>query len=62
MFGRGTYGGGGNGVPKALAAIRASGASAALFAPGWTLECHPPAEYECIQDVWWRGVRGAARA
>ncbi|KAF3907130.1 hypothetical protein ABW21_db0204803 [Orbilia brochopaga] len=38
VFGRGTFGGGGWGVGKALAAVRERQLSAVLFAPGWTFE------------------------
>ncbi|CBN78701.1 Mannosyl-glycoprotein endo-beta-N-acetylglucosaminidase, family GH85 [Ectocarpus siliculosus] len=37
-FGRGTWGGGGFDVDKALGKIRRAGVSAALFAPAWTME------------------------
>lgn len=37
-FGRGTWGGGGFDVHKALGKIRRAGVSAALFAPAWTME------------------------
>lgn len=37
-FGRGTWGGGGFDVDKALKNIRRAGVSAALFAPAWTME------------------------
>lgn len=38
VFGRGTWGGGLFQVDSALGVIRRAGVSAALFAPGWTLE------------------------
>jgi hypothetical protein len=38
VFGRGTYGGGGMDVDKALRLIKNANVSAALFAPGWVLE------------------------
>lgn len=37
-FGRGTWGGGGFDVDKALGKIRRAGVSAALFAPSWTMQ------------------------
>lgn len=37
-FGRGTWGGGGFNVDKALGKLRRAGVSAALFAPSWTME------------------------
>lgn len=37
-FGRGTWGGGGFDVDKALGKLRRAGLSAALFAPSWTME------------------------
>jgi mannosyl-glycoprotein endo-beta-N-acetylglucosaminidase len=57
VFGRGTFGGGGLGVTNALTAITKAGVSAALFAPGWTLECHERSEFEAVQELWWRRVR-----
>jgi len=57
VFGRGTFGGGGHAVGTALRAARAAGASAALFAPGWTMECHGRGEFEGVQERWWRQVR-----
>ena len=59
VFGRGTFGGGGWGCGAALAAARAAGCSAALFAPGWVLECHERARFEALQERWWRGVEEA---
>lgn len=41
-FGRGTWGGGGYNVDKALGKIRRAGVSAALFAPAWTMENKTP--------------------
>lgn len=38
VFGRGTWGGGGFDVDKALGKIARAGVSAALFAPSWTME------------------------
>jgi hypothetical protein len=39
VFGRGTYGGGGYDSFKGIRTAFSKGASAAIFAPGWTLEC-----------------------
>lgn len=56
VFGRGTFGGGGHGAGAALAAAKAAGCSAALFAPGWVLECNERARFEELQEAWWRQV------
>ncbi|GBF97611.1 hypothetical protein Rsub_10747 [Raphidocelis subcapitata] len=57
-FGRGAHAGG-HGVVAALAAARAAGVSAALFAPGWVFECNDRAAFEQLQERWWRGVEAA---
>jgi hypothetical protein len=57
VFGRGTFGGGGYRANAALEASRAAGVSAALFAPGWTLECgEGRAGFEQRQEQWWSMV------
>jgi hypothetical protein len=63
VFGRGTFGGGGYNVPKALRAIQDASLSTgmlfcffclysqqlALFAPGWVFEEHGSADFEANQ-------------
>lgn len=56
VHGRGTYGGGGDGVGAALTAARAAGCSAALFAPAWVWENHPREDFERLQAAWWAQV------
>lgn len=58
VFGRGTYGGGGWDSGVGLAAARAEGLSAALFAPGWVLECTPREQFAANQERYWQKVRG----
>ncbi|KAG2497145.1 hypothetical protein HYH03_004736 [Edaphochlamys debaryana] len=59
VFGRGSYGGGKDNCPVALAAARASGLSAALFAPGWVYEEFDRATFEPRQEAFWAAI-GAA--
>ncbi len=56
VHGRGTYGGGGDASHVALAAAKAAGVSAALFAPAWVYENHDKAEFEQRQEAWWHQV------
>ena len=46
-FGRGTWGGGGFDVDKALGKIRRAGVSAALFAPSWTMQEQTTGKFGC---------------
>ena len=52
-FGRGSLGGGGFGVCKALSLIREAGTSAALFAPGWTYEHFSGKDFESVDRKFW---------
>jgi mannosyl-glycoprotein endo-beta-N-acetylglucosaminidase len=56
VFGRGSYGGGGFGSTIALAAAKAAGLSAALFAPGWVRENLDRSHFHRLQDTWWTQV------
>eukprot|EP00172_Hildenbrandia_rubra_P002726 Plantae.Rhodophyta-Hildenbrandia_rubra.ctg3805.p1 GENE.Plantae.Rhodophyta-Hildenbrandia_rubra.ctg3805~~Plantae.Rhodophyta-Hildenbrandia_rubra.ctg3805.p1 ORF type:complete len:631 (-),score=106.79 Plantae.Rhodophyta-Hildenbrandia_rubra.ctg3805:7706-9598(-) len=60
VFGRGTYGGGGFHTHVALRAIKQGGTSAALFAPGWTVESCPPDITRTldIEERFWTGPKG----
>lgn len=53
VFGRGCYGGGGHNTGLALAAARAAGLSAALFAPGWVQENLDRSKFDQLQEQWW---------
>lgn len=50
-WGRGTFGGGRHDCDRALAVLSAQGVSAALFAPGFVLECEvdEDQDFECVQ-------------
>jgi hypothetical protein len=59
IFGRGTFGGGGLNTHTALEVLRKIGTSAALFAPGWTLEEMAPHNrdlWERIERKFWTGA------
>lgn len=60
-FGRGTYLGGGFQSGKAASIVKSKGFSAALFAPGWTVERkpHDHAEAEFWQGIQWRFHRAS---
>ncbi|CAN0009123.1 unnamed protein product [Laminaria digitata] len=55
-FGRGTWGGGGLDVDKALGKIRRAGVSAALFAPSWTMENMTPGSGKVNLGQDWKEV------
>lgn len=59
VFGRGTYGGGGDTCDVALWAAKAHALSAALFAPAWVYENHPVEEFGWRQEQFWAKI-GAA--
>ena len=70
VWGRGTYGGGKHSCDVALKVLRRHGVSAALFAPGYFLECEVDAERDPLlvqcelnskYAVFWKQVRGAWR-
>jgi mannosyl-glycoprotein endo-beta-N-acetylglucosaminidase len=50
---------GGHRTAQAVAAARAAGVSAALFAPGWVYECNDRSGFEQLQERWWRGIEAA---
>lgn len=58
VWGRGTWGGGGFFVDQALGKIARAGVSAALFAPGWTMEKMTPTEGKVCasKGQTWSGV------
>lgn len=59
VYGRKTFGGGGFQTHIALRAIKQAGTSAAIFAPGWTVEqCAPDAELAEVEERFWTGPRG----
>ncbi|KAF6265409.1 glycosyl hydrolase family 85-domain-containing protein [Scenedesmus sp. NREL 46B-D3] len=59
VYGRGCFGGGGHNTHLALAAAKAAGLSAALFAPGWVHENLDKARFPELQEQWWNKVQGA---
>jgi hypothetical protein len=66
VYGRGAYGGGGHATGVAMAAARAAGVGAAIFAPGWTWEhgshreqVEARGEHTELQRGWWSRVRRA---
>lgn len=60
IHGRKTYGGGGFQAHLALRAIKQGGTSAALFAPGWTVEKCPPnvKDPRELEERFWTGPTG----
>lgn len=56
VFGRNTYGGGGDNCNVALSAAKAEGLSAALFAPGWVYECEDKSRWHDKQEQFWGKV------
>jgi hypothetical protein len=58
VYGRGCFGGGGWSTNLALAAAKAAGLSAALFAPGWVHENLEKTRFAELQEQWWHTVRG----
>lgn len=60
IHGRKTYGGGGFQAHLALRAIKQGGTSAALFAPGWTVEKCPPNVNDPreLEERFWTGPTG----
>lgn len=60
IHGRKTYGGGGFQTHLALRAIKQGGTSAALFAPGWTVEKCPPnvKDPRELEERFWTGPTG----
>lgn len=52
-WGRNTYGGGGFNVHKALAKIKESETSVALFAPAWTFEFFDGDNFELYESRFW---------
>lgn len=56
VYGRGCFGGGGHNTHLALAAAKAAGLSAALFAPGWVHENLDKARFPELQEQWWNKV------
>jgi mannosyl-glycoprotein endo-beta-N-acetylglucosaminidase len=56
VYGRGCFGGGGFNTNLALAAAKAAGLSAALFAPGWVQENLDKGRFAQLQEQWWHMV------
>jgi mannosyl-glycoprotein endo-beta-N-acetylglucosaminidase len=59
VYGRGCFGGGGFNTNLALAAAKAAGLSAALFAPGWVHENLDKTRFAELQEQWWHKVSRA---
>lgn len=61
VHGRGCFGGGGHNSSAALAAAKAAGLSAALFAPGWVYENLDKERFAELQEQWWHKVGSVGR-